>query len=201
MFASHPDDVILFSGPFARNVTGIILAGGGSRRMKSEKGLMIFRGRPMIEYVLSALEPVCKKLLISTSHQGYMKYGYPLIVDEIPGMGPLSGIVTCMKHSGGNDFIVAACDLPYLNPELIRYILCHKTEFQALVPVWGGQIRPLCSYYQRSIIPFAEKCIRENRLAMVDFLQEIRAGWLHIPKEHPLFSTSLFRNINSLSDL
>jgi len=79
-------------------ITGSILAGGESRRMGTEKGLVDFRGKPMIAYAVDAFLPYCDQILISANNASYNYLGFQVVKDEFPDSGPLGGIYSCLKQ-------------------------------------------------------------------------------------------------------
>ncbi|HPG34509.1 MAG TPA: molybdenum cofactor guanylyltransferase, partial [Lentimicrobium sp.] len=72
-------------------ITGIVLAGGKSTRMGTDKGLMIFQGKPLVMYSIDLLSMFCGRILISSNNPEYAKFGYEIIADELPGAGPMAG--------------------------------------------------------------------------------------------------------------
>ena len=109
------------SGPMA--VTGVILAGGRSRRMGRDKALLDLGGRPMLARVAEALGRVCQAVVIVDREPGrYAFLGFPVVVDRRPGFGALSGLhagLLAMEHPYG---IFVACDMPFLDPALLAYM-------------------------------------------------------------------------------
>lgn len=69
-------------------ITGILLAGGKSRRMGQEKGLVQFRNRPMIQYGIDLLSNYADRLLISSGNPEYDRFGLELVRDQVAGHGP-----------------------------------------------------------------------------------------------------------------
>ncbi len=111
------------SAAYQQKITGVILAGGGGRRMGGrDKGLIPLRGRPLIAHVIERLRPQCETLLINCqrSHQQYAEYGFPLIGDSLPGgLGPLAGLLAGMEQVGSGYVLIAPCDTPFLPHDLV----------------------------------------------------------------------------------
>ena len=108
--------------PAPTAITGVILAGGAGRRLGgADKGLVPFRGRPLIEWVLDALRPQVGALLISANRnlERYATYGVPVVTDREPGFqGPLAGIHAAMLAAPTPWIITLPCDGPYPAPDL-----------------------------------------------------------------------------------
>jgi molybdenum cofactor guanylyltransferase len=108
-------------------VTGIVLAGGQGRRMGGvDKGLVEFRGMPMVAHVLQRLEPQVDALLLNANRaiDIYSQFGYPVISDSIPGFaGPLAGLQSGMARAGTPLVAMVPCDAPLLPDDLVSRLL------------------------------------------------------------------------------
>jgi molybdopterin-guanine dinucleotide biosynthesis protein A len=114
-----------------QKITGILLAGGMSRRFGQDKGKIKIGDRYLYRYALDTLEQVCDEILISTCNELYDWGNYTSVCDEIPGIGPMGGIFTCLKQSGSEINIVLSCDLPLVHKELLSY----RALAQILLPL------------------------------------------------------------------
>lgn len=107
-------------------MSGVILAGGEGRRLGGrDKGLVSFRGRPLIEHVLERLRPQLAELVISANRNReiYTRYGLPVVADPPPGgLGPLSGILAAMRTSEAAYVLGVPCDCPFLPTDLVRQL-------------------------------------------------------------------------------
>ncbi|MBS1200900.1 MAG: molybdopterin-guanine dinucleotide biosynthesis protein [Proteobacteria bacterium] len=108
--------------PDTRNTTGLVLAGGQSRRMGgADKGLVEIAGRPMIEHVLDALRPQVGALLINANRNAdrYAAYGVEVVPDSLDGfLGPLAGVLSALEVIDTDYLLTAPCDAPLLAPDL-----------------------------------------------------------------------------------
>ena len=84
------------------SLTAIILSGGKSTRMGQDKGLMEIKGKPMIQYVIDNITPVCSQIIISANQDEYKKFGYPVINDNIMDTGPAGGIGSSLPLSSND---------------------------------------------------------------------------------------------------
>jgi molybdopterin-guanine dinucleotide biosynthesis protein A len=104
-------------------ITGLILAGGKGTRMGSvDKGLQMFRGKPMVEQVLQRLQPQVGKLIINANRHldMYEAFGVPVAPDEISGFaGPLAGLHAGLSHCETPYLVTAPCDSPFLPMNLV----------------------------------------------------------------------------------
>jgi len=104
-------------------ITGLILAGGKGTRMGSvDKGLQMFRGKPMVEQVLQRLQPQVGTLIINANRHldVYEAFGVPVVPDEISGFaGPLAGLHAGLSHCETPYLVTAPCDSPFLPMNLV----------------------------------------------------------------------------------
>ena len=183
-------------------VTGIILAGGKSSRMGTDKGLQELCGKPLISYTIEVLSELCSTILISTSSDAYQSLGYTTIADEIPGIGPMGGIYSALKQSKTEKNLVLSCDLPFTSMELLSYILNQTEGYQVAVPWQGNQhYEPLCAYYNLSVLGQMRAFIQKENYKLPDLFKEISINKLIINNGLNFYEDHLFFNVNSKHDL
>lgn len=184
-----------------KKVTGIILSGGKSRRMGSEKGLVLFRGKAMIEYAVEALLPVCDQIIISANSSSYAHLGFEVVKDEFPDSGPMGGIYSGLKKSKNEVNFLLSCDMPFITSNEIYHILELGKDCDIAVP-WHETARfePLCAVYKKSLLPEFERYLRAGKLKMVELIQNVNAKKILTGKEG-LLNPDIFFNINSMKEL
>ena len=184
------------------DITGIILAGGKSSRMGTDKGLQELCGKPLISYTIQVLSKLCSTIIISTSSDAYQSFGYKTVADEIPGIGPMGGIYSALKQSETPKNLVLSCDLPFVSKELLSYILKNSEGFQAAVPYQGNQhYEPLCGFYHLSALDQMQGFIETGNYKLPDLFEEIAINRLIIKNKLDFYSENLFFNVNSKHDL
>lgn len=184
------------------DVTGIILAGGKSSRMGADKGMQSLCGKPLISYTIKVLSELCSTILISTSSDAYLSFGYKIVADEIPGIGPMGGIYSALKQSKTEKNLVLSCDLPFVSKELLTYILENSEGFQVAVPWQGEQhYEPLCGFYNLSILDQMNTFIQNRNYKLPDLFETVRINRLVINNKSDFYSEDLFLNVNSKHDL
>jgi molybdenum cofactor guanylyltransferase len=182
-------------------VTGIVLAGGKSTRMGTEKGLVRFKGQNLIDYAIAALKPHCNQLLISSHSEQYQYPGCRVVKDVFPDSGPMGGIYSCLLQSDNEINFVMSCDMPLVPDHVVSRILRLVAEYDIAVPWHGRQyFEPLCAAYKRSLLPKFEKFIREKNFKIPDLIQKVRSIKIAIGEENGL-NPMYFFNVNSKSDL
>ena len=154
----------------------IILAGGESRRMGSDKAALLWQGAPLIEQVIKALQPLEVPLLVVNRNENSRDYsGARSVSDLFPGTGPVGGILTGLKSSGEGWHIVVACDMPFLKREVFELLLSEaECDFDAVVPVHEGGMEPLCALYSASAISGLQAFLDSGRRAAQHALKTLK---------------------------
>lgn len=183
-------------------ITGILLAGGESRRMGREKGMIPIGKLLMYQYPLKVLETLCDEILISTCKQMNIEEDYEQVCDEIRGIGPIGGIYTCLKKSSNELNIVLSYDLPLIRPELFEELLKSSGNFEVVLPsILHGEPEPLCGIYKKSTAAVFKKMIDENEYAIHRIATRTNTNIVPIDPRMPFFHPDLFLNVNRDSDL
>ncbi len=184
-----------------RNISGIILSGGQSSRMGREKGLVKLAGQPLVNYSINLLKDFCPEFLIGSNHEAYRIFGYPVIKDEINGIGPSGGILACLKASRTKDNIILSCDMPFVSKELIHWIIESRENADVVIPVHEGLPEPLCGFYSKRILPDLEKMVNSGIFKLQEILKNLRTKYLETGPRLNFYHPQLFENINSNTDL
>ncbi|MDE0682158.1 MAG: molybdenum cofactor guanylyltransferase [Candidatus Poribacteria bacterium] len=180
-------------------VTGVILAGGKSRRMGQNKALIQLGDSPLIEHVIRRLRLVVDELLLITNTPTeYTHLGLPMHSDIIPDTGALGGIYTGLMHASHDTVLCVACDSPFLQPKLLSYLISILREYDVVMPYTYSRnrgievtnpshstdqmtLQTLCAVYAKRCLPVIEQMLNEPDLR-VHALQE-RANILTLAPE------------------
>lgn len=194
-------------------VTGVILAGGKSRRMGQNKALLQLGEASLIEHVIRRMRRVTDELLLITNAPAeYTHLGVPMYTDMIPNAGALGGIYTGLTHASHDPVLCVACDSPFLVPNLLTYLVSVLDEYDAVMPYTYKAppsdnkdapitLQTLCAAYSKRCLPIIELMLQESELR-VHALQK-RANILtlapEIWKTHDSEGHSFF-NVNTPED-
>lgn len=181
------------------NTTGIILAGGESVRMGKDKAFILFSGKPLIETVMVKLSALFKDLIIITNKPRlYRKYGIKIQKDILPGRGPLGGIYTGLLSSKTLHNFIVACDMPFLNQDLIRYMVEEINGFDVVIAKAHGRFQPVHAVYSKHCIGPIENELSKNNLKITNFFQYVKVRTI-TEKEAARFDPDglSFKNINT----
>ena len=138
-------------------VTGVILAGGqGSRMGGVDKGLQVFRGKPMVAHVIERLGPQVDDLLVNANRNldAYGAFGHRVIADEIEGFaGPLAGFERGLAHASKELVVTVPCDSPFLPLDLVARLAAALVAQKAQVAVarTGDQAHPVFCLMRRDV--------------------------------------------------
>lgn len=154
--------------------TGIILAGGKSSRMGTNKALLEINGKTVIENVVKELQRVVNHIIIVTnSFDEYEFLNLPMVRDEWIGMGPLAGIQAGLAASETERNLIVACDMPFISSQLGEILLQELNEFQAAVPEISGQLHPLFAAYRKEVQKEVKKSLELNQLRIRGIFRNI----------------------------
>jgi molybdopterin-guanine dinucleotide biosynthesis protein A len=145
-------------------MAGIVLAGGKSARMGTDKAMMPWGGSTLLHHVVRTLQSVEPNVVVvADTADKYEIEGVDRVVgDEHPGNGPLGGILTGLNHVENGYHVVLACDMPYVKIEVLRLLLSMANGHQACVPLIGDRLEPLCAVYHRGCRPGFRKVLQMN---------------------------------------
>jgi molybdopterin-guanine dinucleotide biosynthesis protein A len=154
--------------------TGIILAGGKSSRMGTNKALLDLNGRRVIEGIAERLRNITDEMVVVTNTLAdYEFLQLPMVEDNWKGMGPLAGMEAGLTVSKTEYNLIVACDMPFISVELGQYLLTCLDESQAAVPVIDGTRHPLFAAYRREVLTEVRKSLEKNELRMGHLLQNV----------------------------
>ena len=131
-----------------RAMTGLVLAGGASRRMGSDKALLDIDGRPLVEHVARRLSGVCVEVLVAPGDRALAGLTWPLVADRVLGQGPLAGILGGLAVARTALMAVAAVDMPEVDAGVLADLADRWDDAaDAVVPVVAGRPQPLHAVY------------------------------------------------------
>lgn len=166
-------------------ITGIILAGGKSERMGTDKGLLELKGKPFICHIYDAMRAVVgANIVVVSSNAAYDALGYRRIEDMISDKGPVGGLYTALKQSKTKLNLVLSVDVPLVSTELLTWLLENHDESYLMTQLSSNdKTSPLIAVYDRALrIPLAE-CIAGNQLKLKSLIDDIDHQTLDVPSK------------------
>jgi molybdopterin-guanine dinucleotide biosynthesis protein A len=187
-------------------VTGIILAGGSSTRIGENKAFLQLGSRSVIEHTISrVLEVVDDLLLVANDVEEYRDLCVEpgkLVQDVIPYRGPLGGILSGLEISTTSINLIVACDMPFLHPLLLNFLLRQIHGYDAVIPITEAGPEPLHAVYTQSCLPAIREAVSQGETRVISFFDQVKIKYVgretlqfYDPEDLSLF------NINTLEDL
>lgn len=153
-----------------RNITGIILTGGKSTRMGTDKGLVLFNEKPFVEHIIEALKPLADEIILVGNNKEYDSFNLKRVDDLIENAGPLAGLYTGLKHSKTEANLVLSCDVPLISSAVLKQLIAVNEEGFDMVQVQSqDKTMPLIALYKKHCL---HSCLRllnsgERRLRLL----------------------------------
>jgi len=179
------------------SATALVLAGGKSRRMKTNKALLPLEGSLLIERILVQLRPRFSEILLCVSKEKQYDFlGFPQVVDDKPFQGPLGAILTGLRASKNPVNFAIACDIPEINPELMKHMFAFTESYDIVVPTTGfGKYEPLFAFYNTNTIPAIENLLAERQRRLSLLFSLCRTCYVRMD------DASWYFNLNTVEDV
>ena len=190
-----------------RGVTGIILAGGLSRRLGRDKAVEPIEGQPLVGRVMDALSRIADELVVvvNTPQRGRelpLRDSAVVAVDIYPNAGSLGGIFTGLSSASNQWGIVVACDMPFLNLDILSYLLSFRESHDAVVPVLDGRPEPTHAAYSKVCLSAIEARLEANDLKIAKFFDDVRVKYVSQRRVEEIDpGRRSFFNVNTEEDL
>ncbi|WP_040206905.1 molybdenum cofactor guanylyltransferase [Neobacillus jeddahensis] len=178
----------------------IILAGGKSSRMGTNKALLKLNEKTNIERMVDTLKALFDDIIIVTNDsEQYEFLGVKIVADHYPGMGPLAGVHAGLQASAFDVNFFVACDMPFISGELAETLVSHIDDYDAVIPVINGKQQPLYSIFHKRVTGVVADCIEAGQLRMKHLLDQVQVFYV-TEKELPMYSATeidrIFFNMN-----
>jgi molybdopterin-guanine dinucleotide biosynthesis protein A len=183
--------------------SSVVLAGGRSLRLKRDKAFLDVRGQFLIERIVARLRELSEEIIIVARQvERYEELEAIVVSDVYPGKGSLGGIFSGLKKSSSFQSLVVACDMPFLNLSLLRYMRSIAAPYDVVMPRINGMTEALHAIYSKNCLPFMERQLQAADLRIIHFLPQVRVRYIE-REEIDVFDPEhlSFFNINSQADL
>lgn len=198
---------ILMNQPISLNppcsVTGLVLAGGQSRRMGTDKALLCWEGVSMLKRVCDVALQCCEQVSILTPwperYQQVIPPGCFLLQEDHPGRGPLVALSESWQHLHTPWVLLLACDLPLLQANILKawLTLLSPSQTLAVVPHQAGQWEPLCGFYHAQSRASLQSFLQQGGQSFQQWLSTIPTQKIALDAQ----SKQMLRNCNCPADL
>ena len=183
--------------------TVIILAGGENERIGQTKALLLLDEKvTIIDFMISNLKKMFNEIIVVTNERDkFFHLSAKIVEDMIPGIGPIGGIHSGLIHSRNTHSFVIACDMPFVNVDLIKYMESTIEENDVIVPKTKNGYEALHAFYSKACILPIETQIKRKNFNVTSFFAEVKTREIkdsELENIDPLKIT--FFNINAEED-
>ena len=185
----------------------IVLAGGKGLRLGRDKALETVDGQSLLQRVVTRLSSFSDEIIIVTAKgkslpQFFDNPSFRIVADAYPGRGALVGLASGLAASKARYNLAVACDMPFLNPALLRYMLGLTAGFDLVLPRLNDMVEPLHAVYARSCLAPLERLLGEGRMRFNALFGLVRVRYVgadEIDRFDPRHLS--FFNVNTGADL
>ncbi len=182
----------------SRNITAIILAGGKSSRMGTDKGFVNYKNKPFVQRIIETVAPLVSETIIISNNPNYDIFGLKRYSDLIENAGPLAGIYTGLNHSKTENNLVISCDVPLINSEILRRLTQDNfDEFEVVQLESKGKEMPLIARYKKSCESTFLELLNQGERRVRKALKSCRVKTITVKQSNE----KLTANINTKNDL
>lgn len=192
----------------SRPLNGLVLTGGKSKRMGTDKAMLNYHGVTQVEHNYTLLKSYCEDVFVSVREKRH-NLNLPQITDKYLDIGPMGGILSTMRENPDAAWLVMACDLPFVTRETLEYLIEHRNPFKnatAFASAEDSFPEPLCAIYEpKSVLALmwflslGYHCPRKVLInSRVEILELINEYWLvnaNSPEEFDLVKAELQKDI------
>ena len=181
-----------------KNITGIILAGGKSTRMGTDKGFVSFKNKTFIEHIITAIQPLVDEVIIISNQEDYDQFGLKRYDDLIKNAGPLAGIYTGLHYSKTENNLVISCDVPLINTEVLQKLIEQTNDTSEVVQLQSnGKNMPLIASYKKKCETIFLEELKLDQRKVQEALKKCKVQTVQIDSVLEKHTT----NINTKKDL
>ena len=192
------------------NITGIILSGGKSTRMGTNKSFLKIGDKTIIELTIDLMKSLFPRVLLVTNEPKlYKNFNVETITDIYTYKGPLAGIHSGLYHSETEGNFIISCDMPLITRDILEFIIDYQSDKLVKITKADGFIQQLCGYYSKQCLDYAEDILtnkyqtetrdyeqKKRKCNVMRLVDTINACIIDIEKEYPEYKPGSFMNMN-----
>jgi molybdopterin-guanine dinucleotide biosynthesis protein A len=177
------------------DITGVILAGGRSRRMGKDKTMLEIGGITLFDRALRMMRELFSEVLIAGDRKDLVRPGICCYPDLFPGSA-LGGLYTGLMKSRHDMIFVCSCDMPSPNGNIARLVVSQDRAYDVVVPRTPAGLEPLFARYHKRCLPAMKNMLDRREFRIDDFYPRVRMRYLDAA-ELPADWQNSFLNINT----
>lgn len=145
------------------NITGIILAGGKSSRMGTDKGFLLLNDKPFVQYSIDALKPLVSNIIIVSDDSKYDEFGLKRVNDITKNAGPVAGICSGLNASSTEYNLILSCDIPLITSNILQKLIDNMDASSEIIQIESqGKSMPLIAIYKKEVINTFETLLKND---------------------------------------
>jgi molybdopterin-guanine dinucleotide biosynthesis protein A len=186
-------------------VSGILLAGGKSRRMGEDKRYLAVGEQTLLERGLAELLSIfCEVLVVIAQDSPPLRIDARVVRDLVPDCGSLGGLYTGLTQATTPYIFVAACDMPFLNQTVIAQFTNRRATADIVIAKLDDRLHPMHALYSKRCLPALEQMIRARQLKIQEIVSQSSLRVRYVTEADLLTidpSWHSFYNVNTMADL
>lgn len=189
----------------ARGISAVVLAGGESQRLGVDKALLELNGQSLLARTVRRVATLSDDVIVVTNHPKkyeHLALQVRFVPDERPGEGALMGLYSGLREATDQSALAVACDMPFLNLPLLRYMMAKRPGYDVVVPrLENDMLEPLHALYSKRCLPFMAESLARGRRRVLAFFDQVKVHYVEGPtiaQFDPLYLS--FVNVNTPAD-
>jgi len=181
-----------------KNITGIILAGGKSSRMGTDKGFLMLNDKLFIQHSIDALKPLVSEILIVSNDKAYDVFNLKRIEDYIENAGPLAGIYSGLKTTKTMYNLVLSCDIPLIKTRVLNQLILGVDHTSEVIQIESnGRSMPLIALYKKSCTSIFKPLLDQGERKLQVAVNQCKIKTITLEDHEAKFTT----NVNTKNEL
>lgn len=181
-----------------KNITGIILAGGKSSRMGTDKGFILLNNKPFVQYSIDALKPLVSEIIIVSDNDDYDVFGLKRISDLTKNAGPVAGICSGLEASITENNLILSCDIPLISSDLLKQLINAIDDTSEIIQIESnGKTMPLIALYKKQVKSVFNDFLKADERRLRIAIKGCRTKNIIVDKTHE----SCTMNVNTKNEL
>lgn len=186
-------------------VSGVLLAGGKSRRMGEDKRHLAVGEQTLLERGLAVLQSIFREVLVVIAQDStLLRIDARVVRDLVPDCGSLGGLYTGLTQATTPYIFVAACDMPFLNQTVIAQFTNRRATADIVIAKLDDRLHPMHALYSKRCLPALEQMIRARQLKIQEIVSQSSLRVRYVTEADLLtidHSGHSFYNVNTMADL
>lgn len=174
-------------------MNALILAGGKSTRMGTDKSLLVYHDKPQREFLFELLQKFCDRVYTSCRIDQDIEEKWNPLPDQYEISGPMNGILTAFHHTPDTAWLIVAVDMPYVNADSVQFLINNRDSSKVATCFFNKERQhpePLFTLWESSAYPLLADFTRKGKVSPKEFLTTHGVHVIHPPDERILLNVN-----------